>query len=619
MGWKKVDRVAGESIVFRKIADDEIKRRADNWRRGRANIPVNMESLKAKYFKAALVSQSAEIISASKETVFHLNNTNAKFSNLLLKDEAEVDVASRISNFQMDIIDLQERFYSDNLVELWVKIGISYKNNYFVLEIKVRDYAALGKEIRQKFPQCYIFKEDAFSKAAAEIYGKACENLRKSPKYYFGGWYNLDHEWRFLSRALGNVEADLELAVDQNAANLFLPNFLAVSSEKRKLWVLLLYALWAQLAKFYELENIDGLRTVLYLAAPTGTGKTTLAKIFAKALLTDDAKVELRFDDTRASLQESIIDKKDMICLIDDFYAKGTKLEDAESKSKVSEIMRIVGDGLVKGKMGANRKPLPDRKYRGGLIATGEYIDLNTHSSYLRCWLLNFPANSVHFNENLTLLQKRPDIAKSFISSWVYFLQANQVFILKRLSTVHAECLQKVRKRYPQEYPRFHSNVATFLVVAELFKGFCDQNHLIVNAETIFNAVWQEAEEQLKQLKGISPEAVFTKAVAEALDNAYLRIADCENTFKKYEFDGFYEGEFISVITARLEATVETYANKMQYGIKFTDGLKNSLATMGILEKINDKFNVKYSKNREVEPKRPRMYKIMMKGSYQNE
>lgn len=34
----------------------------------------------------------------------------------------------------------------------------------------------------------------------------------------------------------------------------------------------------------YEINSIYGLRSLLYISAPTGTGKTSLIKILAKAL-----------------------------------------------------------------------------------------------------------------------------------------------------------------------------------------------------------------------------------------------------------------------------------------------------------------------------------------------
>lgn len=58
-----------------------------------------------------------------------------------------------------------------------------------------------------------------------------------------------------------------------------------ISSEPSKLLMILLYSLWAYTAYFYEICGIDGLRSVLYLSAPTGTGKTSVAKILSSAIL----------------------------------------------------------------------------------------------------------------------------------------------------------------------------------------------------------------------------------------------------------------------------------------------------------------------------------------------
>jgi hypothetical protein len=128
--------------------------------------------------------------------------------------------------------------------------------------------------------------------------------------------------------------------------------------------------------------------------------------------------------------------------------------------------------------------------------------------------------------------------------------------------------------------------------------------------ETLRKAILREADDQLRLLRGISPEAIFEAALTEAFDNAYLRIAESENEFKKHECDGFNDGQGLFIITARLETIVTKYAEKQGYGMKLNEGLKNSLADKGILIKTGNTFNLKYSKNREIEPKRPRLYKL---------
>ncbi|MGL5255996.1 MAG: hypothetical protein ACRC76_03070 [Proteocatella sp.] len=616
MMWKKTAQETNNiwEIGPETIGDSNLK--IAKWGDKANDNSVDLTKLKTKHFQTPVSIYSAEVISTRYPATWMLNSQSLQpLSPVNIFPEPREDLIGyvepkKIANFSFDIIDRIEKNYPDDTREKWLRIVIFFEEQNLRLDIKLDNYISLGKEIRRQYPQCYIYNDDEFNKMASEVYARACPNLSISQMYYFAGWHKEGQRWRFLHNAMQNVEACIELCTGTYRGDMLLSKYLDVSSEKDKLWVLLLYVLWAPLAKFYEVGNIDGLRSVLYLSAPTGTGKTTLARIFAQAFLCDGAKVELRFDDTKASLQESVISRKDIICLVDDFYAKGTKCEDADFKSKASELTRIVGDGCVKGKMGPNRKPLPDRRYRGGVIATGEYIDLNTHSSYLRCWMLNFPAKSIYFNDSLTFLQKNPDLIKGFLSSWIFYLEKNQANIMKKLSLLHDEFLTEVRGKYPEAYPRFHTNVTTFLVVADLFTAFCKNNRIELDVETLRKAILWEADDQLRLLRGISPEAIFEAALAEAFDNAYLRIAESENEFKKHEYDGFNDGQGLFIITARLEAIVTKYAEKQGYGMKLNDGLKNSLADKGILVKTGNIFNSKYSKNREIEPKRPRLYKL---------
>lgn len=88
----------------------------------------------------------------------------------------------------------------------------------------------------------------------------------------------------------------------------------------------------------YEINSIYGLRSLLYISAPTGTGKTSLIKILAKALYVNQEDSILRFDDTVASLEEGLFNRRDVLTLIDDFYAQGNKFDDQTFKTKASMI-----------------------------------------------------------------------------------------------------------------------------------------------------------------------------------------------------------------------------------------------------------------------------------------
>ena len=44
---------------------------------------------------------------------------------------------------------------------------------------------------------------------------------------------------------------------------------------------------------------------------------------------------------------------------------------------------------------------------------------------------------------------------------------------MKKLSLLHDEFLTEVRGKYPEAYPRLHTNDTPFLVVDDLFTDFC--------------------------------------------------------------------------------------------------------------------------------------------------
>lgn len=495
-------------------------------------------------------------------------------------------------------------------MNFYIEIALFFKGKQHFLIIKKEQLCEAKKEIIKIFPQCYVYDTVGFHEYISWLYGDF-NNRNIAVFYKFGGWYKIPNgEHIYLNNAMTNVSSSVTLQGSTDEARQFLELFLTISSEHEKFLIILQYALWGYLAYFYEICGIDGLKTVLYLSAPTGTGKTTIAKIVSSSILNKGEKSVLRFDDTIASLQESLFNNRDIVSLVDDFYPQSDKNSEQSFKTKASMITRIAGDGVVKGKMGANRKTLPDRKYRGGIIATGEYIDLNTHSSYLRCWCVNLSANSVDFSGSISVLQGNPNLARAFFSSWIWWLQKNQDFILQNLKAHHEKFLTLCKKYFDEPYPRFSSNVATFLTINYFFDCFCQDCVIPYDMQRVQHIILSEAEIQLKMLQQYSPIEIVIKSIQDAIDNAYLNLAENENDFCTNNFDGFFTPNKIIVITAKLEEVIEKYTTKMNFGLKITTALKEELVRKNILEAKNGETNFKFTKTRLVSPKRPRIYKI---------
>lgn len=581
-------------------------------------------------------NKSKNILENLKKIVKHKKQNQSKFNNfetiaivenrkinLQNKIKSAITIADKkvqknnfeIANFSVVITAFRDEIFRNESCS-YVEMNIYWKNFVYEFKVKKEEFVDLHMLISKNFPQCQVKNINKFRDIMAELYGSF--SGKKYNFYHFGGWFKEKKQWIFLNSSMKNVDCDMILNQNYEDAKKFLLHYLNTSWDKEKLWILLLYSLNATCSIFYEEAKIEGLRSVLYISAPTGTGKTSLAKILSNALLTEGTKPFLRFDDTIASIEESLANSLDKLVLIDDFYAKGTKMEDLSFKAKASAITRIMGDGMIRGKMGANRKPLKDRKYRGGIIATGEYIDLNTQSSYLRCWILDLKNGSIFLKEDLSILQQNPNLAKSFFSLWIFWLQRNQEKLKEKLIQRHKYFLEEVRKSYFIPYARLVSSIVGFFTVASFLNDFFYEFNFDIESKEIYAAVEKESKSQIKLLKNISPEQIVVKALNDAIDNAFLKISDTEEDFRKFYYDGFYDNNAIVIITSRFEEVLENFVNKNCYGLKLTYSLKIELVANGILLPGGNDVNLKYTKTRQVEPKRPRVYKFC-KGVLKNE
>lgn len=534
-------------------------------------------------------------------------NANTQYLYKVCNNEV-IDIA----NFYIKSIKSIEYIEDMDIKQHLVGISVVCKNQTQYLEIIREKFSDLKTEISKKIPQCIVCEPKFFQKYAANKY-----SLLKSSdieyRYKRQGWYKNENKLRYFNSTMKNVESSLSLKPDVKQAQQFLDHFMSLSDDIGKLSTILSYSLNTYLAALYEEVKLESCKCVLYISAPTGTGKTTLVKILSKALLDKEGREVLRFEDTIASLEESLFQARDQLVVIDDFYAKGNKYDDQSFKKKASDITRIIGDGFIKGKMGADRKPLPDRKYRGGIIATGEYIDLNTYSSYLRCWILKLRANSIKFEKDLDILQNEPDIAKGFYSLWIKWLEDNQGDILSILNSLRKENSYKLSGIVSvNKHKRFLNNAVCLITGLQLFERFIKKYNLYCDMDNMINSFLEEIHIELRLLEEVSPENVVISALKTAIDDNILDIALNKDIFSQGKYDGYYDNEFIFISTSKLDNVVKNYADKENYGVKFDSNVKEQLVRAGYLEKFGNNYYTRYSKN-IIGSTRPRLYKINRK------
>lgn len=538
-------------------------------------------------------------------------------------DASEDTKPQKIANFVVEllaeVIYMPDETTKERFVELRITMD-DYVNKRSSIEMRIplESYMKLSSKLSAKHPQCIIHNIAAFNENLANMYKCLHERSvgHEVYTYGFGGWIKgPDDRLHFLDSSMENVTSEIYLKWDYNQANKFLPLYLKTSPEKGRLLVLLLFMLWAGLAKFFEELHLSdkGLRALAYVSAPTGTGKTTLVSCMTRAVLREGAKPCLRFEDTEASIEESLVTKRDIPTLVDDFFAQADKNRDGTYRQKASALTRIAGDGLIKSKMGPDRKPLPDRKYRGTIVATGEYLDLNTLSSNLRCWHLDFPAGSIRIDANMAELSENLSITRAYITGWVRYLEDNQETILQEIPKLLSIKENKSKSNLNAgDFNRLGAFASALMVIGHIFYEYNSRFDCCgFTQEEIDKLIIKQAEEQMRQLKTQTPEEIWIRGVKDAVESGALNIAKNEEIFVNQQCDGYFTDGYVCCISSHVDVAVARYATSCGVGIRITPHIKQKLVEKGYLQSFSSKeITFKYTKQRTVSPLRPRLYKI---------
>ena len=167
------------------------------------------------------------------------------------------------------------------------------------------------------------------------------------------------------------------------------------------------------------------------------------------------------------------------------------------------------------------------------------------------------------------------------------------------------------KEYYPNAPARFLSNVAAFMVTAQIFSDFCNKRKIDIKKYDLMAVIKHEADEQWNLLRVMSPIEVIKEALNYAIDNGVLIVTDSEEVFKQNkDCDGFFRDGWLHIITGKLENIIMDYAKKKQYGIRCDDDVKATLYDKQLIQKGDSGYNFKYTQKRTVSPQRPRIYKL---------
>lgn len=515
--------------------------------------------------------------------------------------DAEKEETVKLSNFAVSIVEVRT-IVKETGDERWLKLEIVTRRESFLIEVTYAKYVNLKEFLGAQHPECAIYQTaHAFRQYLHWVADNELEAARKATVYYKHGWTNVAGKQVYLDGNLPNVVSNVKLEPDRDKAAQFLQLYGGLINDGESRDVLLLYCLYAYVAGLFEQLGSIGCRSVLCITAPTGSYKTAVATVLASAL---NPNPVLRFDDTEASIEENLLAAKDLLILQDDFYPHGDKSAVAAFKRKAMKVARIIGDGRAPAKMGQDRKPLGNRSYHGGVVITGEILDLTSHSSYLRSLCIRWNKGFIN-TDTLTILQRDETLAKAFFSSWIDYVQKN------------VEILQMLVANPLCNYggaARMESSFKALGIIAELFSDFANSIGHHVDYAVMINHVLAAIRTTESMANDFSPAEVAIRALMEAIENGPLVIVADKETFMQAAADGYYEGDgTVYLIGSRADDIVSRYAASHGCVASFDANVKAELAERGFLKKTGSAFTVKFTKNRKVSPMRPQMLEINIK------
>ena len=389
-------------------------------------------------------------------------------------------------------------------------------------------------------------------------------NLQMLPESYefkYAGWEYLNRQWIYLHGGLNNVDDKRRLININDPHKAFydffsLSKMLLISTFEEKSTIIFLHAHLGYLARLLQEAHFPP-HYLLFVKGKTNTGKTSLLSEIGGEIMYDNPP-QARLEDTRSYLEGVISEMQDTLFLIDDAHPSPTLQMDREIRQNIELIIRAYGDFQTRGKRGINRIDLEKTSICGAVWLTGEYLNVAAQSSTLRILEIDLEENSVN-RETLTVLQRNKNIAKSYFSGYVYFLQNN----FNELLRYFRDDLYQKRKFWQNKLQTDIARSVDIAVSLEfitytIFKYGENVGYSLSDwyNETIFS-IEKVLREKLENDVKSDPLEVFKNIFKELYDSGSLKIASTKEQFRlDLEFIGYENGNFFTCINASIEKAI---------------------------------------------------------------
>ncbi|MBO1436891.1 DUF927 domain-containing protein [Meiothermus sp. CFH 77666] len=421
---------------------------------------------------------------------------------------------------------------SDGLeAELWFELqGYAGAQPLPPARVKAAEFSALNWVTREWGSQAVVTP----GQGAKDHLRAAIQYLstpHRATVYAHTGWVRLGERWVYL-HATGGITSDgavegLEVDLPPALSSFTLPPAqgdarallsLLDAAPRGLTWPLLLYALAA------PINHPEG---SLYLAGPTGAGKTTLALLF-QSLWGHAGAPPASWEATANSLEGLAFTAKDALLLLDDYAPTGHEGKQKELQAKAARLLRSQGNSTGRLRMRADGGLRPDHPPRGSLLVTGEDLPPG-HSVRARVLVLELRRGELDYTVTTELQRAaRQGVLASALTGWIRWLAG-------RLDEVRDRVLQhrgELRALYPSAHGRTTDAVArlhaVWKVVREYLAHSLSEDELEALEAEVCTALAQVAQAQADYQRDADPTERFIPLLLGLLESKRAHLASVD-------------------------------------------------------------------------------------------
>lgn len=532
----------------------------------------NFNSLQGVIIKDSKEYRNMDVVTIETE----VNSLNTKYTIIggnLYYSESNGELV-QISNFEPKAIAIIEEDDGIERVRKYiVKCFLNKSQEYKAICLFGQDLNS-DKWVDNKLGVKYMLINDAecrkhFRKYLSEIFAE----LETKVIYKHVGWRCINNTWCYLHAggAIGleneNIKGDTDKFIQANYGISQLKSIesgvglLNLSQDISKTLVQFLYSHLAIMKELFVQANVKP-NFALWICGLTGSMKTSTSKVFFNLFNTVTKNgISATFKDTATMLEMKAFEYKDCVLLIDDYHPNINTGEKKEMDNKASEILRIYGDGISKGRATKYLTRQKQFEPRGLCAITGEDF-LGGESTVAR--YIRIDVDKGDFNTDVLLYyQQSPYIIPTYFSYFIGWVAMN----FEQLKEIISDSFIKYRKNCLSmfEHQRHAEACAILDVTIDIIlKYYCECKYYeelsIYDIEDIWKLTIRNVigENEIKN-KLQSPEIMYLIALQELIKGNKFKLLNKDESNSMKSNLGYKDEEFLYLLEGLVYSEVKKY------------------------------------------------------------